>query len=163
METTLSSAKLQPLLQPFYRVVLPILPPGINQSYQPAITHTGEMTLVHTDKAKIFLEEAAWQFRNQDNILLFDTNVFHTISYSRQKIALDVTITIYFKSLWQRDIDGPDKIILDALFNHLKFLADYGTQKQWNDNRVTALHVYKAIDKRKPRVEIEVRCSMEGM
>lgn len=144
---------------PFFHVELPLSAPGINQSYMPAVDEDGKMTMVHTPTARQFLLQAAWYFRDQAGLKKFDRRVFEAIGASKEKVAFDVTIRLHLKTLWKSDIDGPDKIIVDALFQHFKFLAEYGQTANWNDNRVIALHVYKDIaTSGVPSIEIEVRC-----
>lgn len=146
-------------IQPFFHVELPLSAPGINQSYMPAIDENGRMTMVHTPTAKQFLLQAVWYFRDQAGLKKFDRRVFEAISEAKEKVPFDVTIRLHLKSLWKSDIDGPDKIIVDALFQHFQFLADYGKLANWNDNRITCLHVYKDIaSSGVPSIEIEVRC-----
>lgn len=149
------------ILSPFFHVELPLSAPGINQSYMPAVDENGKLTMVHTPTARQFLLQAAWYFRDQAGLKKFDRRVFEAISDAKpkEKVALDVTIKFHLKSLWRSDIDGPDKITLDALFAHFKFLADFGKTANWNDNRVTCLHVYKDVaSSGVPSIEIEVRC-----
>src|SRR6266702_6619363 len=126
-------------LNPFFHAELPLTAPGINESYMPGMENE-KYTLIHTPAARQFLLQATWYFRDQTNIKKFDRRVFEAISESREKVPFDVTLKLHLKTLWQRDIDGPDKIILDALFEHFVFLADSGYARNWNDNRVVALH-----------------------
>ncbi len=150
-------------LNPFFHAELPLIVPGINESYMPGIDENGHGTLLHTPAARQFLLQAAWYFRDQTNIKKFDRRVFEAISESREKVPFDVTLKLHLRTLWQRDIDGPDKIILDALFKHFVFLADVGCARNWNDNRVVALHVYKDVaTSGSPSIEIEVRCCLSS-
>ncbi len=147
------------ILKPFFHVVLPIAAPGVNQSYMPALDSEGHMTLVHTPAAKQFLKDTGWLLRDQSNILAFDTTLFDAISASREKVPLDVTFKFHMKSFWARDIDGPVKITLDALFAHFTSLAPYDQTSNWNDNRPTVLHIYKdVLPSKTVSIEIEVRC-----
>lgn len=151
-----------PLL-PFFHVEIPILAPGINQSYAPAQDEHGKLIMVHTEVAKQFIHDMQWLLRSQQNIKIFDARVFDAISHSREKVPLDVTIREHLRTLWQRDVDGPVKIILDALFAHFKYLADTGCDANWNDNRITGLHAYKDISfLGQPSIEIECRCVVSG-
>ncbi len=146
-------------LNPFFHVELPLIVPGINESYMPGMNEDEKYTLIHTPAARQFLLQAAWYFRDQANIKKFDRRVFEAISESREKVPFDVTIKLHLKTLWKSDIDGPDKIIIDALFKHFVFLADVGLAHNWNDNRIVALHVYKDVAlSGVPSIEIEVRC-----
>ncbi len=149
---------------PFFHVELPLIAPGINQSYMPVATDEGKARLIHTPIAKQFLEQAVWHFRDQANVKKFDVRIFDAISKTHEKVPLEVVIRFHFKSLWQKDIDGPDKIVIDSLFNHFHFLADANLQQNWNDNRVTALHVFKDITTTgHSSIEIEVRCAVSGI
>jgi hypothetical protein len=147
-------------LIPFFHVELPLSAPGINQSYMPAVDEHGKATIVHTKIAKAFLEKAVWHFRDQENIKLFNARVFEAISIAKEKVALEVTIRLHMRTLWQKDIDGPDKIVIDALFNHFRFLAEPGQEHNWNDNRIVRLIVEKDIARSGvASLEIEVRCA----
>ncbi len=147
------------ILKPFFHVVLPIAAPGINASYMPALDNDGHMTLVHTPAAKQFLKDAGWLLRDQSNIKLFDWSLFHAISTSKEKVPLDVTLKFHLKSLWSSDVDGRVKITMDALFAHFVSLAPYDYTSNWNDNRPTALHIYKdVLPSKTVSIEIEVRC-----
>jgi hypothetical protein len=147
-------------LIPFFHVELPLSAPGINQSYMPAVGENGKATIIHTEVARSFLEKAVWHFRDQTNVKVFDARVFEAISFSPVKVALEVTIHLHMKTMWQKDIDGPDKIIVDALFNHFRFLAEPGQERNWNDNRVVRLIVEKDIARSGvASIEIEVRCA----
>ncbi len=152
------------VIVPFFHVELPLVAPGINQSYMPVGTEDGKARLIHTPLARHFLEQAVWHFRDQQNVKKFDVRIFDAISKTHGKVPLEVVIRFHFKSLWQKDIDGPDKIVIDALFNHFKFLADANLQSNWNDNRVTALHVFKDVSTSgHTSIEIEVRCAVQGI
>ncbi len=150
---------------PFFHCELPLVAPGINASYQIARSSTTKKSiLVHTPAAHNFLEMAAWHFRNLSHIKLMDQRIFAAISKTHEKVPVEVVIRLHCRTLWLKDVDGPDKIILDALFNHFKFIALEGQEKNWNDNRVVALHVYKDIaTSEHPSIEIEVRCAIAGI
>ncbi|MCA9470737.1 MAG: RusA family crossover junction endodeoxyribonuclease [Nitrospirales bacterium] len=57
--------------------------------------------------------------------------------------TLTLSVWFYFTSALRRDIDGGLKIAQDAICNAMEI----------NDNRITTLHLYKAIDKDSPRME----------
>ena len=59
---------------------------------------------------------------------------------------LAVAITLYFSTLWKRDIDGGVKSAQDAVFTRLEL----------NDSRVVDLHVRKHVDAFNPRCEVVV-------
>ena len=150
-------------LFPFYHVELPLVAPGINQSYMPGVDGNGKATIVHTEVAENFLEKALWYLRDQSCIRCFDARVFNAISLAKEKVPMEVTIRLHLRTLWQKDIDGPDKIIIDALFKHFKFLAEPGQEKNWNDNRIVRLIVEKDVSiSGAASIEIEVRCVVSG-
>lgn len=120
--------------------------------------------MIHTPLARHFLEQAMWYFRDQGNIKKFDPRIFDAISHTCEKVPMEVEIRLHCQNLWQKDIDGPDKIIIDALFAHFQFLAEPGLEANWNDNRITALHVYKDVaTSGTASIEIEVRCAIVGV
>jgi hypothetical protein len=146
---------------PFFHVNLPLVAPGINQSYMPSVDENGKMTMIHTEAARSFLEKALWHFRDQATIKLFDARQFQAISVAKERVPLEVVIRLHLPSLWRKDVDGPDKIILDALFKHFQFLAQPGCEKVWNDNRVVRLIVEKDVSVTgASSIEIEVRCAL---
>ncbi|HEY7418745.1 MAG TPA: RusA family crossover junction endodeoxyribonuclease, partial [Ktedonobacteraceae bacterium] len=57
-------------------------------------------------------------------------------------------ISFYFPTLWKKDVDGGEKHIIDAVFQHLEL----------NDNLNVEIHVYKFADRDEPRVEVELCC-----
>lgn len=60
------------------------------------------------------------------------------------------TITVqaeYFFRSWRSDCDNPTKALIDALAKALGF----------NDNRVSEIHLYKRIDRVRPRADVVVR------
>lgn len=153
----------KPLLLPFFHCSLPLVAPGINASYMPAIDRNNKLTIIHTPIARAFLEAVLWHLRDQSNIISVDTRIMQAISHSTVKVPLEVHITLHLKTLWQKDIDGPDKIILDALFTHFQFLAEPGQEKNWNDNRVVRLHVEKDVSASgQASIEIQVFCAISG-
>ena len=60
-----------------------------------------------------------------------------------QEHLLTLTIHFYFPTLLRRDIDGGLKIAQDALCEAMSL----------NDNRIMEIHLYKALDRDKPRLE----------
>lgn len=145
------------LVKPFFKASIPLVPPGINASYAPAQDSRGKLILVHTPVARQFLNDVAWLFRDQANIIHMDHTVLKTISASRTHVPMSLSITVYYPALWRRDIDGPEKIIIDALFTHFQFLSAPGC-KAWNDNRIVEKHTYKREDCFYPRFELEISC-----
>jgi hypothetical protein len=152
VDTSLSS-------NPFFKAIVPLIPPGVNEAYMPVISgKTGKPTFIHTPKAKDFLSQVTWYFRDQARIDI-DYELFGKISTTHLHVPMSLTLTIYYKTAWRNDSDGPLKITKDALFEHFKFLAEPGC-KQWNDNRVVEDHVFKRVDPLHPRFEIEISCAL---
>ena len=146
-------------IKPFFRASVPLIPPGINQSYAPAISEkTGKPILVHTKEAKDFLSKVAWYFRDQGCVDM-DYEVFNRISASRLHVPMSLTLIVYDKSLWRKDSDGPLKIVKDAVFEHFKFIAAPGQQKAWNDNSTIDDHISKRVDVLNPHFEVEISCT----
>nr|BBH90111.1 hypothetical protein KTC_48620 [Thermosporothrix sp. COM3]BBH90176.1 hypothetical protein KTC_49270 [Thermosporothrix sp. COM3]BBH90241.1 hypothetical protein KTC_49920 [Thermosporothrix sp. COM3] len=118
------------------------LPPSINRSYQVV---SGTRRLASSPKAKQFKEEAAWMLQANAQV---NWEAVRVIRENKQKTPLQMTLKFYLPSLWMRDIDGGIKISQDAVFNFLGL----------NDNLVVDLRAAKAVDKERPRTEIEVSC-----
>ncbi len=62
---------------------------------------------------------------------------------------LGLTVRFYFRSLLRRDVDGGLKITQDALCEALGI----------NDNRILHIHLIKALDPSRPRMEISLFCT----
>ncbi len=62
---------------------------------------------------------------------------------------LGLTVRFYFPSLLRRDVDGGLKITQDALCQALGI----------NDNRILHIHLIKALDSSRPRMEVSLFCS----
>ena len=147
--------------RPFFKASIPCVPPGINESYTIVALRGDKRRVAHTSEAKQFLDNAALILSSMDYGEMCDWDLFHAIGRAKRNVPLSVDMTFFFEHLWKRDIDGPIKITLDALFNHFKKVADYDAQLKWNDNRVRRLVVAKEVDVIRPRVEIEVRCLIQ--
>jgi hypothetical protein len=63
-----------------------------------------------------------------------------------QRHYLALTIHFYFASALRRDLDSGLKIAQDALCEALGI----------NDNLVAEIHLYKRVDRRQPRIELEL-------
>lgn len=83
-----------------------------------------------TAKAKAWKQEAQYRMKT--------TN-------TQELITTPVEVTARFFLKWDRDVDNL-KLVLDALQD---VVLD-------NDSQVQALHVFKAKDKKNPRVELEI-------
>ena len=69
-----------------------------------------------------------------------------------QKLRTDflgLTVRFYFPSLLRRDVDGGLKITQDALCQALGI----------NDNRILHIHLIKALDPSRPRLEVSLFCN----
>ena len=146
-------------IKPFFRASVPLIPPGINASYAPAINRrTGKPILVHTKEAKDFLSKVSWYFRDRSCTEL-DQDLFNRISASRLHVPMSLSLTVYYTTMWKSDSDGPLKIVKDGLFEHFKFIAPPGQGKSWNDNRVIDDHIFKRVDALNPHFELEICCT----
>lgn len=67
--------------------------------------------------------------------------------------TLNLSLTFFFTSSLRRDLDGGLKIAQDAICGALGL----------NDNRITEIHLFKAIDKDFPRMECELALSAPFM
>lgn len=139
-----SIAKPSNASSPFFVAELP-LPPGMNASYKIANTRAGSHTIIHSAEAHDFNRDAALLL---SQAYACNQEIIDAIKKSKKKTPLLLTIFFYFPTLWKRDIDGPIKIVQDAVFRHL----------QINDNLVTCLIVEKHADKLNPRVEVSLSC-----
>jgi len=144
----------------FFIASIPIIPPGINQSYAPARNvKTGSMMLVHTPVAKRFLRDVSMLLADSTHAKLIDPSLFNAISYASKKVPLSMMLSIYYPTLWQHDIDGCEKIVTDGLFTHFKKIAVQGDEKSWNDNRIVEKTTRKFADKNRPRFELSIACA----
>ena len=149
-----------PTLKPFFVASIPLIPPGVNQSYGIGYNKDHKPIFIHTEVAENFLDQARWLFRNHEMAEFTDLQLFLAITESKRKIPLEIELTVYYPTLWARDIDGPEKIVIDSLFGHFKFMAGPGKEKAWNDNRLVDKHTHKRVDTINPRFEIKVSCSL---
>ena len=62
---------------------------------------------------------------------------------------LGLTVRFFFPSLLRRDVDGGLKITQDALCQALEI----------NDNRILQIHLIKALDPSRPRMEVSLFCT----
>lgn len=146
--------------EPFFIASIPLIPPGINQSYAPATSsRTGEPILVHSAVAKQFLKDVALYLGDYTYCQLTNPSLFNAISSSRVYVPLSLQLTLFYETLWLHDVDGPDKIVQDALFTHLKKIARQGSEKVWNDNRVVEKITRKYADRERPRFELSLSCA----
>lgn len=144
----MTKAKMSPLqgvvwpVEPFFVAALP-LPPSVNGSYK--TNHS----------AQFFSSSEKKQFEHDANFVLatglYDRGTIEAIQNNKDSIPLTVTLCVYFKTLWKRDIDGVIKSIQDVCFKKLEL----------NDNRVVRLNVEKYADKDNPRCEISISVCLD--
>ena len=129
------------MMKPFYRAVLPV-PPSINRSYMVVKILTKMRIWKHrigaTPELQQFKKDAATTL-SAHRMTKEQQAVLSAIKAKEAKgihQPLAVEITLYFKTLWKRDIDGGIKSAQDAVFTWLEL----------NDSRVVDLHVRKRVD-----------------
>jgi Holliday junction resolvase RusA-like endonuclease len=129
------------------RTTLP-LPPGINASYKTVNFKTKEGYIVRrpgaTPELEAFKQEAHLAMYMDKH--LWDWDALAQIKASKCKIPLAVTIDLYFRTRWKRDIDGPEKAAIDAVFSYVRL----------NDNLIVEKHTRKLVDRDNPRCEISI-------
>lgn len=132
-------------LDAFFKASLP-LPPSVNQSYKIVrlrnFIRIGSSSALEQFKrdAQLLLSQAQ---QNRDIIqAIQETNNQH------RHVHLGMDMTVYFSTMWKRDLDGVVKAITDVVFAHLHM----------NDNQVVQLIALKQVDAQNPRVEVEVYC-----
>jgi Holliday junction resolvase RusA-like endonuclease len=130
------------LTGPILRAALP-LPPGINHSYK--IVRIGKAhRLAATPELKAFKDEARLRLYQQDAQL--DWPTISAIRASKNKIALQATITFFLSTLWKTDVDAGIKAVIDASFDYMSL----------NDNLLVYLVTKKRTDAENPRCEIVI-------
>lgn len=92
-----------------------------------------------------------WTQRGKDTKVGFQTEIASEWQNEPHSGPLALTIRFYFKDNRRRDIDSHLKCLLDAMTG---IVYD-------DDSQVIELHVFKFIDKKQPRVAIEVLYSDE--
>jgi crossover junction endodeoxyribonuclease RusA len=65
---------------------------------------------------------------------------------------LALTVHFYFTSPLRRDVDGGLKISQDAVCEALGV----------NDNRIVEIHLFKSLDRARPRIEVSLSCTAPG-
>jgi crossover junction endodeoxyribonuclease RusA len=117
-------------------ITLPI-PPSINHQYA---TVNGRRLLSSEGRAyKALVSQLVW--------LNVTQSPNHSVLLSGlQSASLALSIRFYFTSALRRDVDGGLKIAQDALCQGLGI----------NDNRIVETHLYKRVDKAKPRIEVRL-------
>ena|ERR1700726_2194702 len=150
-------------IDPFYKIVVPFLPPGINHSYTiiKILTKLGKWahTLADSPESKQFKSNVAEYLFYGQGIEIADWDWIRRISElsaSKHKVPLYADIFVYFPTLWKRDIDGCEKHIIDAA---CKFLKVEG--HNINDNTIVDKRIRKFVDKENPRCEILLSVCLE--
>lgn len=115
-------------------LTLPV-PPSINHQYA---TVQGRRLLSSEGRAyKAQVAQAVW--------LSLTQSTHRTTLLARLKSeSLALSIHFYFRSALRRDLDGGLKIAQDAICAGLDL----------NDNRIVETHLYKHVDKDRPRIEV---------
>lgn len=149
--------------EPFCKIVVPFLPPGINHSYdiRKMKTKTGKWahTLMDSDEARAFKESVAEYLNINQGIVIADWDWIKIISeYSAgiHKVPLVADVKFYFLTLWKRDLDGGEKHIVDSVG---KFLKLGGVPI--NDNTIVDKRTRKFADASNPRCEISLSVCTE--
>ena len=113
---------------------LPV-PPSINHQYA---TVNGRRLLSSTGRSyKAHVGRLVWA-----TLTAFPHRA--ALLYHLQSSCLALSIRFYFTSALRRDVDGGLKIAQDALCEGLGL----------NDNRIVETHLYKHVDRAKPRIEV---------
>ena len=116
------------------RITLP-LPPSVNHQYA---TVNGRRLLSSAGRIyKAHVGQQLWVALSQSPAR---TDLVHRL----QSGPLALSIRFFFTSALRRDVDGGLKIAQDALCQGLGL----------NDNRIIETHLYKAVDKEHPRMEV---------
>lgn len=132
-------------LSPFFFANLP-LSPSVNANYKPFMdARYAFPRLVNTSVARAYKEELALLLPSLAEV---NHELLALIHASKKKIPLAVDLHFYYPTLWRRDIDNGEKILIDCIFHYL----------QVNDNRIVDKHSLKSIDRVHPHVEVSVRC-----
>lgn len=134
----------------FFSGRMPV-PPGVNQSYQ-IVKNPGPgggMRLADTSEYAAFKEAAAWELKlaNVDWELV-EVLRFRNRSSSKWHVPLFVRIRCFFKHMWQQDLDGVEKAVIDAAFRHIEL----------DDRYVVGNYSTKEMDSDDPHIEVEIYC-----
>lgn len=148
---------------PFYKIVVPFLPPGINHSYdiRKMKTKLGKWahTLMDSKEAREFKDNVAEYLDINQGIEIADWNwikIISEFSAGKHKVPLYADIIFYFPTLWSRDLDGCEKHIIDAASKFLK-----SGNLPINDNTIVRKRTEKFADASNPRCEISLSVCLE--
>lgn len=132
---------------PIIQTTLP-LPPGINASYKTVNFKTQDGRMVRrpgaTPELEAFKTDAFLSMYTYKH--LWNWDAIAEIKASKHKTPLAVTINIYYRTRWKRDIDGPEKAAIDAVFSYVHL----------NDNLIVDKHTRKLVDRDNTRCEVSV-------
>jgi hypothetical protein len=149
--------------EPFYKIVVPYLPPGINHSYdiRKIKTKLGKWahTLMDSKESREFKENVAEYLEWGHGIVTEDWSMIRLISTMNagmHKVPLVADIKFYFPTLWKRDLDGCEKHIIDAASKFLKL-----GNCPINDNTIVKKCTEKFVDVSNPRCEISLSVCLE--
>lgn len=148
---------------PFFKIAVPFLPPGINHSYdiRKMKTKTGKWahTLMDSKESREFKENVAQYLDLNQGIVTADWDWIKIISeYSegKDKVPLVADIKFYFRTLWLRDLDGCEKHIIDCVGKFLKLGC-----VPVNDNTIVRKHTEKFADAERMRCEISLSVCLD--
>jgi crossover junction endodeoxyribonuclease RusA len=117
-------------------LTLPI-PPSVNHQY----------TTVNGRRLLSAQGRTYKSFVSQQVLLALSSSGHRTMLLRRlQGADLALSITFFFTSRLRRDVDGGLKIAQDALCEGLGV----------NDNRIVETHLYKNLDRQRPRIEVSL-------
>lgn len=150
-------------VDPFYKIVVPFLPPGINHSYKiiKIKTKLGKWahTLADSDESKEFKTNVAAYLGVYQGIVIADwgwIKIISELSAGKYKVPLVADIKFYFPTLWKRDLDGCEKHVIDSTGKFLK-LEGFNI----NDNTIVEKRTRKFVDASNPRCEISLSVCVE--
>ena len=129
-------------VSPLFTGRLPV-PPGINQSYRFVSSRTGGLRMAHTSAAQQFTFDAQRALAQGRQ----DAHEVQALREAPSNTPLKGVMRWYLKELWRRDVDGIIKTALDEVFRHLEL----------NNSLVVRSEATKQLDKKNPRIEVEVR------
>lgn len=150
-------------VEPFYKIVVPFLPPGINHSYdiRKVKTKKGKWAhaLMDSKEAREFKENVAEYLDFNQGIEIVDWSwikIISDFSSGKDKVPLYADIKFYFPTLWLRDIDGCEKHITDAASKFLKL-----GNAPIDDRTIVDKRTRKFVDRDNPRCEISLSVCLE--
>lgn len=140
-----------PYSLPFFTGRMP-LPPSVNSAYQVGSIRRrsgrSHNRITSTDALKQFKEDASNELLSAS----CDVEVVKAIwaAYLRKEYApLVVSVRFYFPELWERDVDGGIKYVIDAAFDAMAL----------NDRLVVWIRdIMKVANPADPHAEIDVCC-----